>query len=198
MLSRIDAAEQEALLRHDAELGAQRLARDVAQVVRRPRARGPRSGRRTARRAWRASTCRRRSRRRARRSGPAGRRGRRRAGPTRRRRPRRSRTRRPRRRSRRAARGSSMRVRACRPGRARLVEQLEDLVERRHARLIGGVELRELLDRVEEVVQRSRRRRRARRSYVAVDRLVAAVQQDHRPWPAADISSTAGKYAALR
>src|SRR5262249_16349760 len=35
-----------------------------------------------------------------------------------------------------------------------LVEQLEDLVERRHPGLIRGVQLRELLDRVEEVVER--------------------------------------------
>src|SRR4029450_5742898 len=33
------------------------------------------------------------------------------------------------------------------------VEQLEDLVERRHARLVGRVDLRELADRVEEAVE---------------------------------------------
>ena len=31
------------------------------------------------------------------------------------------------------------------------VQQLEDLLERGHARLVGGVELRQLLDRVEQV-----------------------------------------------
>ena len=35
-----------------------------------------------------------------------------------------------------------------------LVEQQEDLVERRHSGLIGGVQLGELLDRIEEVVER--------------------------------------------
>ena len=35
-----------------------------------------------------------------------------------------------------------------------LGEQLEDLVERRHPGLVGRVELRELLDRIEEVVER--------------------------------------------
>jgi hypothetical protein len=34
-----------------------------------------------------------------------------------------------------------------------LVQQLEDLVERRHARLVGGVELGERLDRVEEALE---------------------------------------------
>ena len=45
-----------------------------------------------------------------------------------------------------------------------LVEQPEDLVERRHPRLVGRVELRELLDRVEEVVERGDERRTRRRS----------------------------------
>ena len=31
------------------------------------------------------------------------------------------------------------------------VEQLEDLLQRRHPRLVGGIELGELLDRVEQV-----------------------------------------------
>ena len=171
MLSRDRAAEQERLLRHDPHLRAQRARASRRAGRGRRRARARRSGRRSARRAWRTSTCRRRSRRPARPSGPAG-----------------------------IvqvdvvaarsfvvlvgavaerhvleadlaahARGSSMRV-----GRVDevglLVEQLEDLVERRHAGLVGRVELRELLDRVEEVVQRGDEadehadRRRRRRS----------------------------------
>ena len=59
-----------------------------------------------------------------------------------------------------------------------LVEQLEDLVERRHPRLVGRVELRQRLDRVEEVVQRRDERDQHADRHVAVDRLDAAVEQD--------------------
>ena len=59
-----------------------------------------------------------------------------------------------------------------------LVEQLEDLVERRHARLVGRVELRERLDRIEEVVQRGDERHQHADRHLAVDRLQPAVQQD--------------------
>ena len=59
-----------------------------------------------------------------------------------------------------------------------LVEQLEDLVERGHARLVGRVELRELLDRVEEEVQRGDEADDDADLDVAVDRLQAAVQED--------------------
>ena len=59
-----------------------------------------------------------------------------------------------------------------------LVEQLEDLVERGHARLVGRVQLRELLDRVEEVVQRRHECDEHADRHVALDRLDAAVEQD--------------------
>ena len=72
MFSRDGAGEQERLLRHDAHLRAQRVARDVAQVVPVDQHAPARSGRRSAPRAWPSSTCRRRSRRPARRSGPGG------------------------------------------------------------------------------------------------------------------------------
>ena len=144
------------------ELRAQRaLGHRRAGRARRPaRARG--RGRRSARRAWRASTCRRRSRRRARASGPGGTcsvdlaRGAGVAG-------RRRRTTRRRSRSRRGSRGSSI-ASGCVAQVGLLVEQVEDLVERRHARLVGRVELGELLDRVEEALQVERRTRPARRS----------------------------------
>ena len=76
------AAEQERLLGHDPHLRAQRLGGDVAQVVAVDQHRARRSGRRSARRAWRTSTCRRRSRRPARPSARAGSRGRRPAAPS--------------------------------------------------------------------------------------------------------------------
>ena len=72
MLSRDRAGEEEALLRHDPELAAQRLLRHVAQVDAVDRDRARRSGRRSARAASRSSTCRRRCGRRARPSCPAG------------------------------------------------------------------------------------------------------------------------------
>ena len=59
-----------------------------------------------------------------------------------------------------------------------LVEQLEDLVQRRHPRLVGRVELRQRLDRVEEVVQRGDERHQHADRDLAVDRLHAAVEQD--------------------
>ena len=59
-----------------------------------------------------------------------------------------------------------------------LVEQLEDLVQRRHPRLVGRVELRQRLDRVEEVVQRGDERHQHADRDLAVDRLDAAVEQD--------------------
>ena len=61
-----------------------------------------------------------------------------------------------------------------------LVEQLEDLVERRHPGLVGRVELRELLDRVEEVVQRGDEGDEHADGDVALDRLQAAVEEDPR------------------
>ena len=61
-----------------------------------------------------------------------------------------------------------------------LVEQLEDLVERRHARLIGRVELRQRLDRVEEVVQRRHEGDQHPDRHLALDRLHPAVEQDPR------------------
>ena len=59
-----------------------------------------------------------------------------------------------------------------------LVEQVEDLVERGHAGLVGRVELRELLDRVEEEVQRRDEGDDDAGRDVALDRLHAAVEQD--------------------
>ena len=62
------------------------------------------------------------------------------------------------------------------------VEQLEDLVQRRHPGLVGRVELRQGLDRVEEVVQRGDERHEHADRDLAVDRLVAAVEDDrHGP-----------------
>ena len=59
-----------------------------------------------------------------------------------------------------------------------LVEQLEDLVQRRHPGLVGRVELRQRLDRVEEVVQRGDEGHEHADRHLAVDRLIAAVEQD--------------------
>ena len=58
------------------------------------------------------------------------------------------------------------------------VEQVEDLVQRRHPLLVGGVELRDLLDRVEEQLQIADERDDDPDLDVAVDRLVAAVEDD--------------------
>jgi hypothetical protein len=74
-----------------------------------------------------------------------------------------------------------------------LVEQLEDLVERRHPRLVGRVELRELLDRVEEVVQRRDEREHDAGRGVAVDRLDPADHARISTVTSADSSSTSGK-----
>ena len=60
------------------------------------------------------------------------------------------------------------------------VEQLEDLLQRGHAGLVGGVELGELLDRFEQERQRRHERHHRADRDVAVDRLVAAVQHDQR------------------
>ena len=59
-----------------------------------------------------------------------------------------------------------------------LVEQLEDLVERRHARLVGRVELGERLDRVEEALQVEDERGEHADGHGLVQHLVAAVEQD--------------------
>ncbi len=59
-----------------------------------------------------------------------------------------------------------------------LVEQPVDLVERRHSRLVGRVQLGELLDRVEEVVQRGDEREHDAGRRMAIDRLIPADQQD--------------------
>ena len=62
-----------------------------------------------------------------------------------------------------------------------LVEQREDLVQSRHPGLVGGVELGELLDGVEEVVERGDEGEHHAGRRVAVDRLDAADEQDlHR------------------
>ena len=79
------------------------------------------------------------------------------------------------------ARGSCpARARPARPHVRLGVEQVEDLVDRRHALLVGDVQVRELLDRVEEALQVADERDQHADRDVAVDRLVAAVQQDHR------------------
>ena len=66
-------------------------------------------------------------------------------------------------------------------GHARLlVEQLEDLVERGHTSLVGGVQLGELRDRVEEVVERRQEADEDADLEMAVQNLIAAVEQhDH-------------------
>ena len=58
------------------------------------------------------------------------------------------------------------------------VEQLEDLVERRHARLVGRVDLRELADGVEEAVERGDEADEHADLDVAVDRLAPADDED--------------------
>ena len=60
------------------------------------------------------------------------------------------------------------------------VEQLEDLLERRHPRLVGRVQLGELLDRFEQERERRHERDHGAGGDVAGDRLVAAVQHDQR------------------
>ena len=59
------------------------------------------------------------------------------------------------------------------------LEQIEDLVQRRHSLLVGGVELGDLLNRVEERVQVADECDQDADLDVALDRLVAAVQEDH-------------------
>ena len=59
-----------------------------------------------------------------------------------------------------------------------LVQQAKDLVKRRHPRLVGGVQLGELLDRVEEVVQGGDEGKHHTGRGMAVDRLDAADHQD--------------------
>ena len=147
------AGEEEALLGDDPELArAAPAAARRAGRGRRP-ARVPSAGRRSGRPAWRRSTCRRRSRRPAPASAPAARAGRRPRAPTR------------------PVAGASLALgvgepdavhldlaadrarvdRARRVDHVRLgVEQVEDLVERRHPLLVGRVELGEFLDRFEE------------------------------------------------
>ena len=60
------------------------------------------------------------------------------------------------------------------------IEQLEDLLQRRHPGLVGRVELGELLDRFEQEGERRDERDDGARGDVAVDRLVAAVEHDQR------------------
>ena len=60
------------------------------------------------------------------------------------------------------------------------VEQVEDLVDRGHPLLVGRVQVRELLDRVEEALQVADERDQHADRDVAVERPVAAVQHDHR------------------
>ena len=75
-----------------------------------------------------------------------------------------------------------MRSSWCASGRSvsvgRHVEQLEDLVERRHARLVGRVDLRELADGVEEPVERGDEAHEHADLDVAVDGLAAADDDD--------------------
>ena len=59
-----------------------------------------------------------------------------------------------------------------------LVEQLEDLVQRGHAGLVGRVDLRELADRVEEAVERGQEADEHADGDVALDGLRAADEQD--------------------
>ena len=59
------------------------------------------------------------------------------------------------------------------------VQQAEDLLERRHALLVGGVEVRELLDRIEEALEVADERDQHADRHVPVEHLVAAVEQDH-------------------
>ena len=190
-------AEEERLLGHDAHLRAQRVRGDVAQVVAVDEDAARRWGRRSARRAWRTSTCRRPWRPPARPSARAARQvdvverelralvgavGERHvvegdlAADARR--------------GRRAS-GASDEV-------GLLVEQLEDLVQRRHAGLVGRVDLRELLDRVEEPVERGEEAdehadvdRRPAMTCAPPTRRIATVAR-------ALTNSTPGKYAALR
>ncbi len=161
-------AEQERLLRDDPHLRAQRRARHVAQVVavdehpplgRVVEARDELGERRLAGagRADERDGLRRRDVERRRRPARASR-GRRRCG---------RRTTRRRSRSRRAAVAAAPTAPGASTRSGCVVEQLEDLVERGHARLVGRVDLRELADRVEEAVQRGDERRRARRSMIS-------------------------------
>ena len=60
------------------------------------------------------------------------------------------------------------------------VEQLEDLLQGRHPRLVGGVELGELLDRFDQVGERRHERDDCAGCDVSGDRLVTAVQHDPR------------------
>ena len=167
---------------HDPHLRAQRAARDVAQVVavdehapggRVVEARDELGHRRLARaggaderdRLARAGCAGRRARARAPAVGAVAV-GRRRLAP----RAARRRRRRPRSRPRRGcARARSRPARSVEVGLH--VEQLEDLLQRRHARLVGGVELGELLDRFEQVRQRGDERDDRADRDVAFDRL---------------------------
>ena len=79
-----------------------------------------------------------------------------------------------------------------------LVEQLEDLVERRHAGLVGRVDLRELADRVEEAVERGDEADEHADLDVAVDRPGRRRRAGSPTVATAATNSTAGKYAALR
>ena len=106
------------------------------------------AGRRTARAAWRSSTCPRRCARRARPSSRPGRRGRSRAAPPA---PCRSRTARSRTGRRPSIRASSRGARRGRATSGSSSMHVHDLVERRDGGQERVVELRELLDGVEEV-----------------------------------------------
>ncbi len=75
----------------------------------------------------------------------------------------------------------SQRGRPCSVGQVRRdVQQLEDLLQRGHPGLVGGVELGELLDRFEQERQGADERDDGARGDVAFERLVAAVQDDQR------------------
>ena len=61
----------------------------------------------------------------------------------------------------------------------RRVEQAEDLLQRGRALLIRRVQVRELLDRVEEALQVADEGDEHADRDVAVDRLIAAIEQYH-------------------
>ena len=164
----------------------------------RRRAPCPAAGHRSARRASPASTCRRRSRRPAPPSARAARAGRCPPAPS------------PRRPYRSPARRGrvgepdvvELDLAADRPGSiapgwsamsGSRVEQVEDLVERRHALLVGRVELRELLDRVEERCQVADEGDQDADLDVAVDEAGSRRRGGSPPVPIAESSSTAGK-----
>ena len=179
MFSRTVPGEEEALLRDDPELAPEALLRHVAQVVAVDRdpafarvveAREELGDRRLARR---------RCGRRARPSSRPGRRGRSRAGSRARRRSRSAR--------RRSGRAPSIMRQAARVRPVEdlrlLVHHVHDLVERGHGREERVVELRELLDGVEEVREVEQEGEERADRDLALEREPAAEPEHGRPWP---------------